>query len=324
MPIVSIVTPAYNAAAYLAAAIQSAQQQTFGDFELLIVDDGSTDDTARLAQQFAARDRRIRLIRQANAGSAAARNTAIQAAVAPFLALLDSDDLWMPAFLESQLAILDERPDIDIVSANAFNLGGPLDGTPLKPVSSGVKTVSLLDLIEVEDSLCIMSVFRARVIERTGGFYVGALNGEDYDLWLRAALAGCGIVFNATPAGFYRRRPESKSASEQRMLAGNLAIMSRLREACLDRAEALGAIERQRARLERRLLIAEAKAALLERDFGRARTVFARMADGAASRRERAIATLGKTMPELLRMGYLARSKCRTVLRGRRSRLARA
>jgi len=102
------------------------------------------------------------------------------------------------------------------------------------------------------------------------------------------------------------------------MLAGNLAIMSRLREACVDRTEMLSAIERQRARLERRLLIAEAKAALLERDFGRARTVFASIADGAGSRRERAIAALGQTRPELLRTGYLGMSKCRSVLAGRR------
>jgi len=128
--VVSIITPAYNAESYLTETVRSVQSQTFDDFEMLIVDDDSTDDTAEIAKRFAAEDPRIRLIRQANAGPSAARNTAIEQARGEYLALLDSDDLWMHTYLADQLAILAAHPDVDVVSANAFNLGGPHDGEP--------------------------------------------------------------------------------------------------------------------------------------------------------------------------------------------------
>jgi glycosyltransferase involved in cell wall biosynthesis len=318
---VSIITPAYNAADFLAATIQSAQQQTVGDFELLVVDDGSTDDTAWIVERFASRDRRIRLLQQANAGTAAARNTAIRHASGSALALLDSDDLWTPDYLEVQLRILEEHPDVDIVSANAFNFGGPMHGTPLKPASNNLTNVSLLDLIAVEDSLCILSIFRARVVEATGGFDASLRCNEDYDLWLRAALADFRIVFNARPSGFYRRRPDSMSASERRMLTGILDVLRRFRAQCIDRPVELAALDRQIAGLERRRLLAEGKAALVERDFTAAREAFARLEGCATGSLERAIARVGKTVPELLLLAYRARLGWRSSLRGGRIHL---
>src|SRR4051794_31718718 len=131
-PAVSIVTPAYNAEGYLAETIRSAQAQTFSNFEMLIVDDGSTDATAAIAREFAARDPRIRVLRQANAGISGARTTALAAAAAPVLALLDSDDLWFPDYLEEQLRLLAAAPSAGVISANAVNLGGQFDGQLLR------------------------------------------------------------------------------------------------------------------------------------------------------------------------------------------------
>ena len=91
-PAVSIITPAYNAGRYLGVAIASVLGQTVPDFEMLVVDDGSTDDTASVAESFARRDRRVRVLRQANGGSAAARNCALAAARGRYYALLDADD----------------------------------------------------------------------------------------------------------------------------------------------------------------------------------------------------------------------------------------
>jgi glycosyltransferase involved in cell wall biosynthesis len=316
--LVSILTPAYNAADYLAQTIHSVQRQTITDFELLVVDDGSTDDTPWIVEQFASRDRRIRLLQQPNAGTAAARNTAIRNASSSVLALLDSDDLWTPDYLEVQLRILEEHPDVDILSANAFNFGGPLHGTPLKPASDSLSNVSLLDLIEVEDSLCILSIFRARVVETTGGFNASLRCNEDYDLWLRAALADCRIVFNARPCGFYRRRPDSMSASEWRMLTGILDVLRGFRAQCTHRPVELAALDKQIASLERRWLLAEGKAALVERDFTAAREVFARLEACATGSLERTIARVGKTVPELLLLAYRARLGWRSSLRGGR------
>jgi hypothetical protein len=312
---VTIITPAYNAQRSLAATLDSALQQTVTDFELIVVDDGSTDGTAAIAASYAARDPRIRLIRQANGGSAAARNTAIRAARGEFFALLDSDDLWMPDFLASQLAILAEYPDIDIVSANALNLGGELDGTPLKPVSDGWSPVSLLDLIEVEDSVCIMTVFRRRVVERTGEFNPSVPDNEDYELWLRAACAGCTIVFNARPSGYYRRHSDSKSANEARMLDGIIIVLGSIRALCANRPKEVAAINRQIARFERRRLLVAGRMALCCGDFAEAANMFGRLDGPDAGPRDRAIARIGRRMPRLMLWGYFARRAWRTLFR---------
>jgi glycosyltransferase involved in cell wall biosynthesis len=314
-PRVTIITPAYNAERSLAATLDSAIQQTMSDFELIVVDDGSTDRTVAIAESYAAKDPRVRMIRQPNGGSATARNTAIRAARGELFALLDSDDLWMPDFLASQLAILSEHPDIDIVSVNAINLGGPLDGTPLKPVSGGCVPISLLDLIEVEDSVCIMTVFRRKVVERTGGFDPSVLDNEDYDLWLRAACAGCAIVFNARPSGYYRRHGDSKSANEARMLAGIVGVLEKARAFCAGRPQEVAAIDRKIARFERRRLMVAGRTALCRGDFAEAAGMFGQLDAPDAGPRDRAIARIGRRMPRLVLCAYFARRAWRTLFR---------
>ena len=107
--LVSVITPCYNGEKYLAETVNSVLGQTYAQWEMYIVDDGSTDGSARIAEDFAARDSRIHLIRQANAGSAAARNAGIRKAEGRYIALLDADDLWEMDFLERQLAFMDEQ-----------------------------------------------------------------------------------------------------------------------------------------------------------------------------------------------------------------------
>jgi len=105
-PPVSVIIPAYNAAATITQTLASAQAQTHADIEILVVDDGSTDDTPAMVQHLAAADPRIRLIRQANAGVAAARNRGWREAQGDLLAFLDADDLWAPAKIERQVDAL--------------------------------------------------------------------------------------------------------------------------------------------------------------------------------------------------------------------------
>ena len=118
-PRVSVVIPTFNRARLLFEAIDSVRAQTLADFELIVVDDGSEID---LASRVAARyrdDSRVRTIRQPNAGTAAARQTGLEAARAPYLALLDDDDRYLPDCLASQAAFLDEHPEVDLVVCNA-------------------------------------------------------------------------------------------------------------------------------------------------------------------------------------------------------------
>lgn len=110
MKLISIITPAYNAGKFIAKTIDSVLAQTYGNYEMLIVDDCSSDDTVSIVESYATRDERIKLIRhEKNQGVAAARNTALAAAVGEYVAFLDSDDMWMPKKLERQLAFMEEN-----------------------------------------------------------------------------------------------------------------------------------------------------------------------------------------------------------------------
>lgn len=106
---VSIITPVYNGEKYLAETIQSVTAQTYTNFELIIVDDGSKDLSKKIAKKFAEKDARIHVVEQPNAGSAAARNHGIRKATGRYIALLDADDLWEPDFLEKQLKFMQDK-----------------------------------------------------------------------------------------------------------------------------------------------------------------------------------------------------------------------
>lgn len=261
-PTVSIIVPAFNSESYIAETLQSALAQTFDDFEVLVVDDGSTDRTVEVAERFALIDERVRVIQQSNQGVSIARNSALAVARGEFLALLDSDDVWRCDYLTEQLRVLREWK-ADIVSANASNLGGPFDESLLNAVRPGVHLLSLMDLIDDEQSVCIFSVFHRRVFEGIGRFDRSMSGNEDYDYWLRAAAYGFRIVFNATPLGWYRRRPDSLSANEIKMLAGIQRPLRKLRERIAPGSLESHAIDQKLTLFERRRLIALAKAAIL-------------------------------------------------------------
>lgn len=110
--LVSIITPCYNGGQYLAETIESVIGQTYPHWEMLIVDDGSSDDSGAIALRYAEREPRIKLMRQRNKGSAAARNKGIRYAEGQYIALLDADDLWDARFLEKQIAFLQEKKAI--------------------------------------------------------------------------------------------------------------------------------------------------------------------------------------------------------------------
>jgi glycosyltransferase involved in cell wall biosynthesis len=118
MPKVSVVIPTYDRAHFLDDAIRSVLAQTFDDFELIIVDDGSTDNTREVVNSF--EDSRIKYIYQENRGVSAAYNSGILASSSEFIAFLDSDDLWLPQKLELQVKLLDSRPDVALVCSDGY------------------------------------------------------------------------------------------------------------------------------------------------------------------------------------------------------------
>jgi glycosyltransferase involved in cell wall biosynthesis len=305
-----VITPAYNASEFLPQTIASALSQTYRDFELLVVDDGSTDNTLEIAQRFTSTDSRIRVLRRSHAGPSAARNSAIAQARGEYLALLDSDDLWQPTFLEAQVSLLRARPRVDVVTGNAYNLGGPLHGQPMNP-THGCREIAPLEILQRENSIFIMSVFRRVVVERTGGFDESLPLNEDYDFWIRAAHAGCVFLYNPVPLGHYRRRPDSMSSNHLQMVTGIMHVLRKAQRLFAGRPRELAAIERQLARFEEERLLAKAKTNLVERNFSAATDDFNSLFSVKRDFMSGVIARMSRYFPGLLLWAYRAKRALR-------------
>lgn len=203
-----------------------------------------------------------------------ARNTAIAKSRGEIFALLDSDDTWEPNFLEEQVRILTSGRNISIVTANAINRGGSFDGRPLWPLTTAAGELGLLDMIERENSVCIMTIFDRDVPERLGGFDARFPSNEDYHFWLRAAAAGFRIFRNPVPLGFYRRHPNSLSANERRMFHGIIAVLRDIATHHELSDEAQRAIDRQLRRFEDEIRRLDVRGFLDRRDAGGAARSF--------------------------------------------------
>lgn len=186
-PRVTVVLTAYNYARYLPSAITSVQGQSFTDWELRVVDDGSTDDTAEVVRSFAASDPRIHYLHQANAGLSAARNTGIRSARGAFVALLDADDAWEPAFLRRTLEAFAGLPDDFALVATHSRL---MDAAGrLLPASSRSGTrereVRAEDLILKNRFAADAVLVRREAFEASGMFDETLRSSEDRDMWIR-------------------------------------------------------------------------------------------------------------------------------------------
>jgi teichuronic acid biosynthesis glycosyltransferase TuaG len=327
-PTISIITPAFNASEFLGETIASALAQTWRDFELLVIDDGSTDDTMSIARTWEREDARVRVLTRARGGPAAARNTGIAHARGDFLALLDSDDVWLPSFLDAQMSVFRDWQRCDVVTGNAYNRGGPRDGKPLKAVGLR-RELSLRQILESESSVCIMSVFRRTVAERIGGFNESLPVNEDYDFWVRAAHAGFVFVHNPIPLGYYRRRSDSLSSNELQMLTGAVQVFKSARTLCAGRADEVAAIDQQLQRLEQARLFASGKANLVRRDFTAAADDFSSLVNVRRDFMSTAIAQMSKYVPAALlwiyrvKRAWTARARALSIYFSQTNRAAR-
>jgi hypothetical protein len=221
-PVFSIVMPLYNKEREVGRAIRSVQAQTFSDWELIIVDDGSTDDSAKIAQSF--HDPRISLVHQVNTGVSAARNRGIQVAVADWVAFLDADDEWLPTFLETVHRLRSGWP-MAKVAATRYWLSPPsgrrwrarLRGLP-DGWTEGLLANYFALAAASDPPLCSSAVaVERRALLEINGFPVEITSGEDLLTWARLA-SKCSIAYCLRPlAVFYSpgaisdrpgRRPE--------------------------------------------------------------------------------------------------------------------
>jgi glycosyltransferase involved in cell wall biosynthesis len=190
-PLVSVVMPAYNARRYVAEAVESVLAQTFADFEFLIVDDGSTDDTAAILQKFAALDHRIEVITQPNSGVGAALNAGLALARGRYIARMDSDDICLPLRFEKQVEYLERTLDCVLVGSRVMIIDS--DGTSLFEMDSVQLTHEKIDelLMRARWSIVHPSIMmRTDIVRRLGGYNNDLVPVEDHDLFLRLAEVG--------------------------------------------------------------------------------------------------------------------------------------
>jgi len=182
MPEVSVIIPTYNRREFLREALTSVLAQTYHDFELIVVDDGSDDDTAAVVQEFAG----VRYVFQPNHGVSAARNRGVALSSGALLAFLDSDDLWQPRKLEQQVAFFSAHPHARICQTEELWLR---HGVRVNPHAKHRKAGG--DIFARSLALCLVSpsavMLRRELFEQVGGFDETLPACEDYDLWLRIA-----------------------------------------------------------------------------------------------------------------------------------------
>jgi glycosyltransferase involved in cell wall biosynthesis len=179
---VSVIIPAYNHGRYIAATLDSVLAQSFADWEAVVVDDGSTDDTAAVVQRYAPR---IRYVSQPNAGVAAARNHGLRVTTAPYVVFQDADDLWPTRKLELQTRVLDQDPDLGMVYGAVCRFhDGTMDGCS-RPRHRGLILEPILRRAVQLGTGAVL--IRRAVLERVGPFDTSFSTSADYDLWLRIA-----------------------------------------------------------------------------------------------------------------------------------------
>ena len=184
-PTVSVVMAARNYAQFLPAAVESVLAQTIGDWELIVIDDGSADDTPAVVRPYLS-DRRVRYLRSDRLGQPRAKNLGAGLARGEFIAYLDADDAWLPTKLERQLELLRDRPSVGVCFCRRrlMDESGTIRPASDPPAPRG----RVLPQIFLRNFVCFSSVVVRRVVlEHVGGFDPGWDLAIDYDLWLRVA-----------------------------------------------------------------------------------------------------------------------------------------
>lgn len=252
MPFFSAVMPAYNAEVSISRAIESVLAQSFDDWELVVVDDGSKDATADVVRGFADRDPRVKLVSQENAGCGAARNTAVLASRGEYLLRFDADDELLPEYMERMAGFIAQRPGYDIYSCNGYHLYP--DGTRrlARPGERYEREQSFtLEDMFAATHIFTIAVFSRDLFDRAGGIRPDVYC-EDVDFWLRSfALAGATHRYTPEALALYTVSDTQMTADFSRVCESRIGIYQDLidtgRLSEEDAALARSAIERTRA-----------------------------------------------------------------------------
>ena len=248
---VSVILPAYNAAVYLPYAIDSVLAQAYAEWEIVIVDDGSTDHTGAVVDSYRPKlGDRLQYLHQPNRGVSAARNTGIRAARGKFIALLDADDVWLPHRLERGVEAMDADPAAGLVHARVARIDTRGLVTGQLKVQPKYLSGRIASHIYTRHAhlICTTVIFRKSCLETAGWFDEAMQTTEDRDLWFRIALR-YKIAYIDEVLAYYRISPTSTTANLERLLRWQLYFVAKHHKSGaasrLERLQALGNIYRE-------------------------------------------------------------------------------
>jgi glycosyltransferase involved in cell wall biosynthesis len=266
-PTFSVVIPAHEAQATISSAVSSVLSQTRTDLEVLVIDDGSTDGTAAVAERLA--DPRVQVFSQPNRGLSAARNTGIGLARGTYISFLDADDLWLPRYLELAERALrtTTRPGFAYTDAYGFDpvagkvglqgVAGPTAPVPPPPDPD----LFLLKLLE-RNFVYVSTTIPRDVVEAVGGFDETLPSVEDYELWLRIVTNGYRPAWMPGKQALYRVHDGQMSRDLLTMMHAEHAALATVRMEDLPTDEHREVLARRRNEIERELRILEGRALL--------------------------------------------------------------
>ncbi len=235
VPRVDVVIPAYNAEKFIEQALESVAKQGSCIASIIVIDDGSTDNTAIVVKEFAARycNLPIRCISQANAGPSEARNNGITLAKSEFVAFLDADDVWLPEKISRQLTLFDQQslPDLGVVYCGYDLLSEEGEriknnGFKLDPSVRGNITGKLIYANLIAGSASAVLIKRI-LLDKVGGFDTRLVCAEDWDLWLRLSEK-CAFDYVQDNLVLLRQHPNNSQKNEWRMLGGEMLFLNKL------------------------------------------------------------------------------------------------
>lgn len=239
MPKISVIIPTYNRAMLLSSAIDSVLSQTYEDYELIVIDDGSTDDTTEIVNKYSTD--KLRYVFQENKGRSAARNYGIKLAKGEYIAFLDSDDLFVPSKLEAQVRILDNNPCYGLVYSHANTIDENGDNLDQYSYTGNLSGWIYPDLLYIRNNVITTPtvMVRAKALADVGGFDETMHICEDLDLWCRIARK-FQVMQICQPLAIVRVR-----ASEQLNVLESTAARTRYYKNAIGRDPSLRAIKKE-------------------------------------------------------------------------------
>jgi glycosyltransferase involved in cell wall biosynthesis len=313
-PAVSVIMPAFRSAGYIAEALDSVFAQTFKDFEVVVVNDGSPD-TEELERVLDGYRGRVVYLTQENRGVSAARNAAIRVARAPLVAMLDPDDLWEPEYLEVQVGMMRADPTLDLLYPNALIFGDvPHAGRTYMEVNPSQGEVTFEGLLTQQCTIVNYVIARREAVVAAGGFDESLSRSEDFDLWLRILCRGGRIAYHRRVLARYRRHAGSLSSDPVLMARDILRVLDKAGRELELTGEQRRLLARERERFHAGLRLEEGKRAF---ERGDARSALAGLGEAnrvLRSRKLSLVIRLLKVAPRLLLRAYDLRG--RYVLKG--------